>query len=47
MTLEYLLCIGHGAQFNTDGEAVTGPATRSLKSFETLLNENELTVFGG
>ena len=40
-------CIGHGAQFNTDGEAVTGPATRSLKSFETLLNENELTVFGG
>jgi len=40
-------CIGHGAQFNTNGEAVTGPATRSLKSFETLLNENELTVFGG
>ena len=40
-------CIGHGAQFNTDGEAVTGPATRSLKSFETLLDENELTVFGG
>ena len=40
-------CIGHGAQFNTHGEAVTGPATRSLKSFETLLDENELTVFGG
>ena len=40
-------CIGHGAQFNTDGKAVTGPATRSLKSFDTLLNENELTVFGG
>ena len=41
------LCTGHGAQFNSQGEAVTGPATRSLKSFETLLNENELTVFGG
>ena len=40
-------CIGHGAQFNTNGEAVTGPATRSLKSFETLLDEHELTVFGG
>ena len=41
------ICIGHGAQFNTDGEAVKGPATRSLKSFETSLNDNELKVFGG
>ena len=40
-------CTGHGAQFNTGGVPITGPATRSLKEFETLLEGDILTVFGG
>ena len=39
-------CVGHGAQFNTEGVPVTGPATRSLREFETLLENDILTVFG-
>ena len=40
-------CTGHGAQFNTSGVPITGPATRNLKKFETLLEGDVLTVFGG
>ena len=40
-------CTGHGAQFNTNGVPITGPATRNLKEFETLLEGDVLTVFGG
>ena len=40
-------CTGHGAQFNTSGVPITGPATRNLKEFETLLEGDVLTVFGG
>ena len=40
-------CTGHGAQFNTGGVPITGPATRNLKEFETLLEGDVLTVFGG
>ena len=40
-------CTGHGAQFNTGGVPITGPATSSLKEFETLLEGDILTVFGG
>ena len=39
-------CAGHGAQFNTNGVPVTGPATRNLRKFETLLEDDILTVFG-
>ena len=39
-------CVGHGAQFNTNGVPVTGPATRNLREFETLLEDDILTVFG-
>ena len=38
---------GHGAQFNANGNHISGPGGGSLKSYETLLNENVLTVFGG
>ncbi len=39
-------CTGHGAQFNTNGTAITGPATRSLKMFDTLLEGDLLIVYG-
>ena len=39
-------CVGHGAQFNINGVPVTGPATRNLREFETLLEDDILTVFG-
>ena len=38
---------GHGAQFNSNGEAISAPATESLKSYDTELNGVMLTVFGG
>ena len=38
---------GHGAQFNSNGNHISGPGGGSLKSYETLLDENVLTVFGG
>ena len=38
---------GHGAQFNANGNHISGPGGGSLKSYETLLDENVLTVFGG
>ena len=38
---------GHGGEFNLEGEAVSPPATGSLKGYETELNGNILKVFGG
>ena len=38
---------GHGAQFNSNGQHISGPGDGSLKSYETLLDGNVLTVFGG
>ena len=38
---------GHGAQFNENGNHISGPGDGSLKSYETLLDGNVLTVFGG
>ena len=37
---------GHGAQFNSNGNHISGPGGGSLKSYETLLDGNVLTVFG-
>ncbi len=37
---------GHGGQFNTSGVAVSDPATSSLKSYQTELSDNILTVYG-
>ena len=38
---------GHGAQFNAYGNHISGPGDGSLKSYETLLDGNILTVYGG
>ena len=38
---------GHGAQFNSNGQHISGPGDGSLKSYDTLLDENILTVYGG
>ena len=38
---------GHGAQFNANGNHISGPGDGSLKSYETLLDGNILTVYGG
>ncbi len=38
---------GHGAQFNTNGQHVSGPGGGSLKSYETEFTENILIVYGG
>ena len=38
---------GHGAQFNSNGQHISGPGSGSLKSYETLLDGNTLTVYGG
>jgi len=37
---------GHGAQFDTNGVVVSGPAIDSLKMYDTDLDGNTLTVFG-
>ena len=39
-------CAWHGAQFNTNGQHVSGPGEGTLKSYETQLSDNILTVFG-
>ena len=38
---------GHGAQFNSNGQHISGPGDGSLKYYDTLLDENILTVYGG
>ena len=38
---------GHGAQFNSNGQHVSGPGEGSLKSYDTQLDENILIVYGG
>ena len=38
---------GHGAQFNSDGQHISGPGEGSLKSYDTQLDGNILTVYGG
>ena len=35
---------GHGGKFNTDGLAVSSPASGRLKEYSTELNENILTI---
>ena len=39
------LCSSHGSEFNTSGDVVTGPATRSLKKYESTLDGTDLTIF--
>lgn len=41
------ICSGHGAQFNTNGQHISGPGGGSLKSYDTLLEGSILTVYGG
>ena len=36
----------HGGQFNTNGEAVSSPASGRLQEYATELNGNNLTIFG-
>ena len=38
---------GHGGRFNTDGQAISHPASGTLKSYSTSLSDNILTVYGG
>ena len=38
---------GHGAQFNSNGQHISGPGQGSLKSYDTKLDGNILTVYGG
>tara|TARA_B100001250_G_C19594870_1_gene697985 strand:- start:158 stop:601 length:444 start_codon:yes stop_codon:yes gene_type:complete len=38
---------GHGAQFNSNGQHISGPGQGSLKSYDTQLDGDILTVFGG
>ena len=42
-----LCAFGHGAQFNANGNHVSGPGEGSLKSYDTQLDGNILTVYGG
>ena len=38
---------GHGAQFDSNGQHISGPGEGALKSYETQLDGNTLTVYGG
>ena len=38
---------GHGAQFNSNGQHISGPGQGSLKTYDTQLDGNILTVYGG
>ena len=38
---------GHGGRFNSDGQAISHPASGTLKSYSTSLLDNILTVYGG
>ncbi|HWY38571.1 MAG TPA: Rieske 2Fe-2S domain-containing protein [Bacteroidia bacterium] len=40
-------CPNHGAQFDTSGNVLQGPATVAEKKYNTSLNGNILTVTGG
>ena len=40
------LCPNHGAQFDTSGNVVSGPAPAALKKYTTTLNGHILTVTG-
>jgi nitrite reductase/ring-hydroxylating ferredoxin subunit len=35
---------GHGGKFNTNGNAISGPANGSLKEYDTEMNQNILTI---
>ena len=41
------VCNQHGAEFNTNGQHISGPGGGSLKSYDTLLEGSILTVYGG
>ena len=38
---------GHGGRFNSAGQAISNPASGTLKSYSTSLLDNILTVYGG
>ena len=38
---------GHGGRFNSNGEAISHPASGTLKSYSTTLLDNILIVYGG
>ena len=41
------VCSRHGAEFNTNGQHISGQGGGSLKSYDTLLEGSTLTVYGG
>ena len=41
------VCNQHGAEFDTNGQHISGPGGGSLKSYDTLLEGSILTVYGG
>lgn len=41
---EILTCSAHGSEFNTKGEAVTGPASQMLRRFPTTIDAGNLYI---
>ncbi len=37
---------GHGGQFNSNGQAISSPASGNLQEYQTELNEDVLTIYG-
>ena len=41
---DYLQCPAHGSEFNNRGEATSGPASSSLRSFPVTVSNNEIFI---